>query len=64
MDHKFLYPGIALMTAGAVGIIFAVVMEIATGEPVYFLIMKVTAALFGVGGPLFGIAISKRAKKK
>ncbi|GAI60111.1 unnamed protein product, partial [marine sediment metagenome] len=50
--NKLLYSGIALMTAGVVGLIFAGVMEIATGEPVYWLVMKLTAGLFGVGGPL------------
>ncbi len=61
--NKLLYSGIALMSAGAVGIVFAVAMEIATGEPVYYLVMKITAGLFGVGGPLMGIAIAKRRKK-
>jgi len=60
---KLLYTGIGLMTAGVVGIIFAVVMELQSGQPVYFLVMKITAALFGVGGPLFGLAIVKRRNK-
>jgi len=60
--NKLLTAGIVLMTAGAVGIIFAVAMEIATGEPVFYLVMKITAGLFGVGGPLFGLALVKRRK--
>ncbi|GAJ12463.1 unnamed protein product [marine sediment metagenome] len=48
--NKLLNAGIALMSAGVVGILFAVVMEIQTGEPVYYLVMKITAGLFGVGG--------------
>jgi len=51
------------MAAGVVGIIFAIVMEVATGEPVYWLVMKVTAGLFGVGGPLFGLAIARRGNR-
>ncbi|GAH48555.1 unnamed protein product [marine sediment metagenome] len=61
--NKLLNAGIALMAAGVVGLIFAVVMELQTGEPVYYLVMKITAGLFGVGGPLVGIAIAKRSKK-
>lgn len=61
--NKLLYSGIALMSAGVVGLLFAVVMEIQTAEPVYWLVMKITAGFFGVGGPLIGIAIAKRRKK-
>lgn len=61
---KLLYTGIGLMTAGVVGIIFAVVMEMQTGEPIYYLVMKVTAGLFGVGGPLLGLGILRRRRKK
>ncbi|MBA7683354.1 hypothetical protein ES703_91718 [subsurface metagenome] len=61
--NKLLATGIALMSAGVVGIVFAVVMEIATGEPIYWLVMKITAGLFGVGGPLFGLAIARRTRK-
>jgi len=63
MNPKLLYSGIALMAAGVVGILFAIVMEIATNEPVYFLIMKLAAGLFGVGGPLLGLAVARRRKK-
>ncbi|MBA7661323.1 hypothetical protein ES703_69338 [subsurface metagenome] len=62
MNHKLLYSGIALMSAGVVGIIFAVGMEIATAEPVYMLLMKITAGLFGVGGGLMGLASLKRRR--
>ncbi len=64
MNPKLLYSGIALMSAGVVGILFAVVMEATTGEPVYWLVMKITAGLFGVGGPLFGLAVARRARKR
>ena len=63
MNHKLLNTGIALMSAGAVGILFAIVMEIATGEPVYWLVMKITAGLFGVGGPLLGWGIARRGRR-
>ena len=61
--NKLLITGIALMSAGVVGILFAVVMEVATGEPIYWLVMKITAGLFGVGGPLFGLAIARRGRR-
>ncbi len=63
MNHKLLYSGIALIEAGVVGIIFAVVMEIATGEPIYWLVMKITAGMFGVGGPIFGWALARRGRR-
>ncbi|MBA7714306.1 hypothetical protein ES703_123324 [subsurface metagenome] len=63
MDHKLLYSGIVLMSAGAVGIIFAVALEIATCEPVYMVVMKIAAGLFGLGGPLFGWGIARRARR-
>ena len=62
MNHKLFNTGIALISAGTVGILLAIVMEIQTGEPVYFLIMKAAAILFGVGGPLVGLAIARRKK--
>jgi len=58
--NKLLHTGIALMSAGVVGILFAVVMEMTTGEPIYWLVMKLTAILFGVGGPLVGWGIARR----
>ena len=61
--NKLLNVGIGLMAAGVVGILFAVIMEMQTGEPVYWLVMKITAGLFGVGGPLFGLALGRRAKR-
>ena len=62
--NKLLITSIALMSAGVVGILFAVAMEIATNEPVYFLVMKLAAGLFGVGGPLLGWGIAKRGRKR
>lgn len=62
MNNKLLHTGIGLMAAGTVGIIFAVVMEIQTGAPVYYLVMKITAGLFGIGGPLFGLALARRRR--
>ena len=64
MKPKLLYSGIALLTAGVVGLLFAIVMEIQTGEPVYYLVMKVAAGLFGVGGPLFGLAVARKARRR
>lgn len=64
MNQKLLNVGIGLMSAGVVGILFAVSMEIATGEPAYWLVMKITAGLFGVGGPLFGLAVARKGKRR
>ena len=58
--NKLLYLGIVIMSLGAVGTLLAVIFEINTGEPIYLIIMKVTAGLFGVGGPITGIAIARR----
>lgn len=64
MNTKLLHTGIGLMAAGVMGIIFAIVMEIATDEPVYWLVMKLTAGLFGIGGPLFGLAIARSKARR
>lgn len=60
---KMLYVGISLISIAAVGLIFAVVMEINTGEPVYMLVMKAAAGFFGVGGPILGWGIARRSPK-
>lgn len=60
--HKLQILGTVLMSAGVIGLTFAVVMELQTQEPVYYLVMKVAAGLFGIGGPLFGFAIAKRKR--
>lgn len=62
MSSKMIHTGIGLLAAGAVGIILAIVMEIITAEPVYYLVMKLTALLFGVGGGLIGISSLRRGK--
>ena len=60
---KMIHAGVGLLSAGAVGIVFAVVMELIYAEPIYFTIMKVTALLFGIGGSLIGLAALKRKKQ-
>jgi len=61
---KLLYSGISLISIAAVGLIFAIVMEIQTAEPVYLLVMKVAAGFFGVGGPILGWGIARRSSGK
>ncbi|GAI59199.1 unnamed protein product [marine sediment metagenome] len=61
---KLIYSGIAVITIGAVGTILAVVMELTTGEPVWMLVMKITAGCFGVGGGLLGLAAITRRRGK
>lgn len=60
---KLVHTGIGLLSAGAVGIIIAIVMEVMTNEPVYFIVMKPTALLFGVGGSLIGLGALIKGKK-
>jgi len=60
---KLLYAGLAIMTSGAVGVLLAVIFEINTGEPIYLIMMKIAAGLFGVGGPLVGIAVARRRRR-
>jgi len=55
-----LYAGIVIMSLGAVGTLLTVGLEIGTGEPVYYLVMKITAGLFGIGGPIVGISVARR----
>ncbi|GAJ24897.1 unnamed protein product [marine sediment metagenome] len=64
MDTRLLYTGIALVAVAAVGIVIAIVMELITQEPVYFLIMKIAAGLSLISGPLIGIGIAKRKGKR
>ncbi|GAI95055.1 unnamed protein product [marine sediment metagenome] len=56
--------GIALISIGAIGIIIAICLEIVTGEPVYWLVMKFTAGLFGIGGPLLGWGLARRGRSR
>ena len=62
--NKLLATGIAIMSAGTVGIIFAVVMELNTNEPIYLVMVKIAAGFFGVGGPLLGWGIARRARRR
>ena len=61
---KILYTGISLISIAAVGLIIALVMEITTGEPAYYLVMKVAAGFFGVGGPILGWGIARRNRRR
>jgi hypothetical protein len=58
--NKILYAGIAIMTLGAVGTPLAIILELQTGEPACYLMMRVTASLFGIGGTILGWGIAKR----
>lgn len=61
---KVAYLGISLISMAAVGLIFAIVMEISTGEPVFYLVMKVAAGCFGIGGPVLGWGIARAGKRR
>lgn len=54
---------ITILTIAAVGLVVSVTMEAYAKEPIYILLMKVCAGLFGVGGPLLGWSIVRRNKK-
>ena len=62
MRQKLFNLGLSATSIAAVGVIIAIVMEIQTGEAVYYLVMKATAALFGVGGGLMGLAAFLKRK--
>ena len=61
---KIIYSGISLISIAAASLIVAIVMETVTGEPAYYLVMKVAAGLFGVGGPIFGWGLARRSRKR
>ena len=62
MKTYLLNLGFAVLSAGTVGIIFAVAMEIQTAEPIYLIVMKIAAGLIGIGGGLMGMAALKKKK--
>jgi len=62
MHNKIFRTGFILVAVAAIGIMAAVVMEVHTGEPIYYLIMKMTCGLFGVGGAMLGLSSRKRKK--
>jgi len=62
MHNKTFRTGFILVAVAAVGIIIAVVMEVHTGEPIYYLIMKITCGFFGIGGTMIGLSTRKRKK--
>jgi len=64
MNSKLLHSGIALIAVAATGLVFAIVMEIKTAEPVYLIVMKVAAGAFGVGGPILGWGLARRSSGK
>ena len=62
MSRKLFNVGLSAVSIAAVGIIVAIVMELQTEEPVYMLMMKGAAGLFGVGGATMGLAAFLRGK--
>lgn len=54
---------VTILTIAAVGLVASIVMEAYAQEPIYVLVMKVCAGLFGVGGPLMGWSIVRRNKR-
>ena len=64
MTNKLFSLAIALMSVGTVGLIIGICLEITTGEPLYCLLIKVSSILFGVGGPVLGIAFARQARRR
>jgi hypothetical protein len=62
--NKLLYLGMSFLIMGGIGIVIATVLEIYTHEPIFNILIKVTAGLFGVGGPIVGIAVARRNRTK
>jgi len=62
MHNKTFRTGFILVALGAVGVIGAVVMEVHTREPIYYLIMKITCGFFGIGGAMMGLSTRGRRK--
>jgi len=62
MHNKTFRTGFILVGVAAVGVIAAVVMEVHTGEPIYYLVMKITCGFFGIGGAMMGLSSRKRRK--
>jgi len=61
---RLVYWGIGLISVGAMGLIVAIALEIATNEPAYALLMKAASVVFGVGGPLLGWGIARSTRNK
>ncbi|HCP60306.1 MAG TPA: hypothetical protein DIT43_01850 [Dehalococcoidia bacterium] len=64
MRNKLFNVAIALMSAGTVGLVISTCFEITTGEPFYCLLIKVSSILFGVGGPVLGIAFAREGRRR
>jgi len=60
MGNKLMILSIIILTAAAVGLVTSVCLEAYAHESIYLLLMKITAGLFGVGGPLLGWSIARR----
>jgi len=54
---------ITIITIATIALVTATALEVYTKEPIYLLLIKVSAGLFGVGGPLLGWSIAKRSKR-
>ena len=61
---RLVYWGIGLISVGAMGLIVAIALEIATNEPAYALLMKAASVVFGVGGPLSGWGIARSTRRR
>ena len=63
MNGKLANFSITIITIATVALVTSIALEVYTKEPVYMLMIKVSAGLFGVGGPLLGWSIAKRSKR-
>ena len=63
-SNKLTTFSVTILTIATMGLIVAVALELYTHEPIYMIVMKVSAGLFGLGGPLLGWAIVRKARRK
>ena len=62
--NKLLILGFALLSVGAVSLIVAIAMEIYTRADFWEIMIKVSAGVFGLSGPIIGLAIARRRSNK
>lgn len=63
MRNKLISWGIGLVMLGGLGVIASLTLETILREPIYMLLMKAAAGVFGVGGGLLGLSSLRRKGK-
>ena len=58
--NRFFYTGLILMTAAVVVLFLALIMELITAEPVWFLVTRGGVASYGIAGVFLMVGIAKQ----